>query len=116
MDMDINGKRVVFSGDIGRNDDLMLEPPFRPTKADYVIMESTYGDRLHPHTDSKDDLREIIKRTTQRNGILIIPSFTVDRAQDLIWLIYEMEKNNQIPKITIYLDSPMGVNVSKIFL
>lgn len=115
VEMDVKNKRIVFSGDIGRRDDLMLEPPFRPSRADYVIMESTYGDRHHPEINSELALRDIILRSTKRNGILIIPSFTVDRAQDLIWMIYQMEQKQQIPNIPIYLDSPMGVNVSKIF-
>lgn len=115
VELEVNKKRLVFSGDIGRFDDPMLAEPHRPKHADYIIMESTYGDRHHKHEDSKKRLGEIINNSYKRGGTLIIPSFTVDRAQDFIWMIWQLKKANKIPNIPVYLDSPMGVNVSKIY-
>ena len=115
IELEINKKRLVFSGDIGRFDDPMLAEPHRPKHADYIIMESTYGDRHHKHEDSKKRLGEIINNSYSIGGTLIIPSFTVDRAQDFIWMIWQLKKAKKIPNIPVYLDSPMGVNVSKIY-
>ncbi|MDT8393916.1 MAG: MBL fold metallo-hydrolase [Bacteroidales bacterium] len=115
IDLDVFGKRIVFSGDIGRTDDPMLEMPDRPEKADYVIVESTYGDRLHPVVDNEKQFREILHKVMDRNGILIVPSFTVDRAQDFMYLFWKLEQKKDIPQIPIYLDSPMGIDVSKVF-
>lgn len=115
VDLDIFGKRIVFSGDIGRTDDPMLELPDRPEKADYIIVESTYGDRLHPVVDNEKQFREILHKVMDRNGILIVPSFTVDRAQDFMYLFWKLGQKKDIPQIPIYLDSPMGIDVSKVF-
>ncbi len=115
VELEINKKRLVFSGDIGRFDDPMLEEPHRPKHADFIIMESTYGDRHHKHEESNKRLAEIINNTVSRGGTLVIPSFTVDRAQDFIWMIWQLKKSRKIPDIPVYLDSPMGVNVSRIY-
>jgi metallo-beta-lactamase family protein len=114
-EIEIDKTKLVFSGDIGRTDDAMLKVPERPAHADYVIMESTYGDRHHHHEDTKARFRDIVNQTYNRNGTLIIPSFTVDRAQDFIWMIWQLKKEKAIPNIQVYLDSPMGVNVSNIY-
>lgn len=115
VEVDVNDLRVVFSGDIGRRDDIMLSPPDRPHHADYLVIESTYGDRLHKQEDNFLRLREIVNKAAERNGILIIPSFTVDRAQDFIYILWTLKEKKEIPDIPIYLDSPMGVGVSKVF-
>jgi metallo-beta-lactamase family protein len=115
VEVDVNGLRVVFSGDIGRRDDIMLAPPERPHHADYLIIESTYGDRLHKQEDVFVHLRDVVNGAVSRNGILIIPSFTVDRAQDFIYILWTLKQKKEIPDIPIYLDSPMGVDVSKVF-
>ena len=115
VDIEVFGKRIVFSGDIGRIDDPMLENPDRPEKADYLVVESTYGDRLHPSIDTELQFREILHKVNERNGILIVPSFTVDRAQDFMYLFWKLEQKQDIPNIPIYLDSPMGTDVSKVF-
>lgn len=115
VELEVNKKRIVFSGDIGRFNDPMLEEPHRPKHADYIVMESTYGDRHHKHEDPKKKLGDIINRTLEVGGTLIIPSFTVDRAQDFIWMIWQLKKAKKIPNIPVYLDSPMGVNVSRIY-
>ncbi len=115
VDLEIADTRIVFSGDVGRRSDLTLKAPDRPTRADYLVVESTYGDRLHSDVSTEKKLKDVINAAYNRGGSLIIPSFTVDRAQDLVWLIWSLKKNKEIPNLPLYLDSPMGVNVSKIF-
>jgi metallo-beta-lactamase family protein len=115
IEMDIFGKRFVFSGDIGRLDDLLMYPPKKPQRADCIFVESTYGNRLHPKEDTKERLREIINKTFERGGTLIIPSFAVERTQDLMLLIWRLKKEGKIPKLPIIMDSPMGANVLDVF-
>ena len=115
IDLQAAGRHLVFSGDIGRIDDPMLQQPDRPDKADYIIVESTYGDRLHPKVDVAAQFRDILHKVASRNGILIVPSFTVDRAQDFMYLFWKLEQANDIPRLPVYLDSPMGFDVSKVF-
>lgn len=115
VDIEAFGKRIIFSGDIGRIDDPMLQIPDKPEKADYLVVESTYGDRLHPDVDTEQQFRDILHKVAERNGILIVPSFTVDRAQDFMYLFWKLEQKKDIPDIPIYLDSPMGIDVSKVF-
>ncbi len=115
IEVDINGKIILFSGDIGRFDDEMFLPPIQPKKADIVIIESTYGDRLHPISQANQKIKEVILDNDQKKGILIIPSFTVDRAQDIMYQIWVLKSNNEIPNIPVYLDSPMASSVSKLY-
>ncbi|HFB61686.1 MAG TPA: MBL fold metallo-hydrolase [Bacteroidetes bacterium] len=116
IEMDIKGKRFVFSGDIGRPDDPMLAHREYPEKADVLFTESTYGDRLHPADKTEDILKEIIDKTLEKNGPLFVSSFAVDRAQDFMYAIWKMKKEGKIPDLPVYLDSPMGTNVSLLFL
>ena len=116
IELDVFDKKIVFSGDIGRPFDPILGPPQRPSVADAIIVESTYGDRIHPHEDTSRILKDVIQRTLKRKGTLFIPSFTVDRAQDLLYYIWQMKKSNKIPDVPVYLDSPMGNDVSKLFV
>lgn len=116
IELNIYGKRFVFSGDIGRENDLLLFPPKRPLKADYLFIESTYGDRLHGTTSVSDKLVALIEETIRRRGQLIIPSFAVERLQTLMFLLWKLKIENRIPDIPIYLDSPMGNNVLSVFL
>jgi len=116
IEMDIVDKRLVFSGDLGRPNDPMLLPPDKPEKADYLFVESTYGDRLHPTESTEEVLLGIIHRSLQGHGPLLVPSFTVDRAQDFMYAIWKLKQENKIPDIPVYLDSPMGNDVSKLFL
>ena len=116
IEMDAAGIRIVFSGDLGRPGDAMLLPPEQPEKADYLIVESTYGDRLHPTNLAEDQLLQIIQKSIYNHGPLLVPSFTVDRAQDFMYLIWKLKNENRIPDIPVYLDSPMGLDVSKLFL
>jgi len=115
IDLDINGKRFVFSGDIGRQNDYLLENPKKPEWADYLFIESTYGNKLHEHEDVEQILSELIKETIYKKGNLIIPSFAVERLQTLIYILWKLYKTNKIPNIPIFIDSPMGNRVLEVF-
>ena len=110
------GNVLFFQEILGRPNDPMLLPPDKPEKADYIIVESTYGDRLHPTDSTEETLLKIIHKSLQNHGPLIVPSFTVDRAQDFMYAIWKLKQENRIPDIPVYLDSPMGTDVSKLFL
>jgi metallo-beta-lactamase family protein len=115
IEMDVLGKRFVFSGDIGRTEDLLMRAPKKPEKADVLFMESTYGDRLHPDEDLEERLKEIIHNTYERGGTLIIPSFAVERTQTLMYIIWKLKRQNDIPAMKLIMDSPMGANVLQVF-
>lgn len=114
LEIEAYGKKFVFSGDIGRKGDPLLDDPQKPEKADFLFLESTYGDRLHPEEeDSK--LENIVNDTIDKNGTLIIPSFAVERAQFLMYLLWQLNKKERIPSAPIILDSPMGADVLGLF-
>ena len=115
IELDINGKRFVFSGDIGRDNDYLLDDPKKPEWADFLFIESTYGNKLHVEEDLETILSEIIKETIQKKGNLIIPSFAVERLQTLMYILWKLYQKNKIPYIPIFVDSPMGNNVLEVF-
>ncbi len=114
IELDWKGRTIVFSGDVGRTGALFLENPQRPKQADVLVVESTYGDRLHPADDPAAVLADIVRDTYRRGGMLIIPSFAVGRAQELMVLLHRLRHSNAIPDIPIYLDSPMGLQATEI--
>jgi metallo-beta-lactamase family protein len=105
----------VFSGDVGRPIDPVMNRPESIPHADVLVCESTYGDRRHPESDPKDDLAEVIKRTAARGGTVVIPAFAVGRTQALLHLISELKKSNSIPDIPVYLNSPLGIDATEIY-
>lgn len=115
IEMDVNGKRIVFSGDIGRTNDLLLESPKKPEKADILLIESTYGGRKHIDEDIENLLKTIILDTVEKGGNLIIPSFAVERTQTIMYILWKLHKNKQIPSIPMIMDSPMGSHVLDVF-
>ena len=108
-------KTLVFSGDIGRDDDVLMYPPTKPKKADYVFLESTYGNRIHPKTDTKLELEMYINNTVNKGGTIIIPSFAVERAQTIMYLLWQLREEDRIPNIPYIIDTPMGINALNIF-
>jgi metallo-beta-lactamase family protein len=109
------GKSLAFSGDIGRNDDVLMFAPERPVQADYVFLESTYGNRLHPETDPKAELETCLNATLENGGTVIIPSFAVERAQSIMYLLWQLRKENKIPRVPYVIDTPMGVSMLDLF-
>lgn len=107
-------RKAIFSGDLGRPHDPVMKPPVAPVKADYVIVESTYGDRRHDQPHPLDQLAGIIRRTAGRGGTIVIPAFAVGRAQNLMYYLHTLKANHLIPDIPIYLDSPMAINATTI--
>lgn len=115
IELDIFGKIFVFSGDIGRTKDVLLSKPERPQWADYLFLESTYGNKLHPKEDVDGMLIELVHKTIYNRGNLIIPSFAVERLQSIMYSLWQLYKKNKIPNIPIFIDSPMGNNVLSVF-
>jgi metallo-beta-lactamase family protein len=106
---------ILFSGDIGRPHDLVMSPPSRVEKADYLVVESTYGNRRHDAADPLTVLAEIINRTCGRGGVVVIPAFAVGRAQTLMYCIHLLKARKAIPDYPVYLNSPMAVDATLIF-
>ncbi len=115
IELTLENKTLVFSGDIGRDDDVLVFPPVKPIKGDYIFLESTYGNRLHPETDAKAELEIYINNTFQKSGTVIIPSFAVERAQTIMYLLWQLKEENRIPNIPYIIDTPMGIKVLDIF-
>lgn len=113
--IDIQGKILVFSGDIGRKEPILLPQYQYIEQADYLVIESTYGNRLHRKISIIDGLLRYIKLTYSKGGILVIPTFSVERAQEIIYLLSILKRQNKLPEIPIYLDSPMGVNTTEVY-
>ncbi len=114
IELKINGKLAVFSGDIGRTIDPLLREPERPEAADVLFIESTYGNRLHPG-NAKQLLADEINKAFDRNGTIIIPSFAVERTQLLMYLLWQLRTEKKIPLLPVYMDSPMGKHVLDVF-
>lgn len=109
------GKTLVFSGDIGRWERPILNDPDPPSEADYLFIESTYGNRTHVTGDTAGELRGVLAQAHARGGNLLIPSFSVERAQELLYTLAELVKQDQVPFGKIFLDSPMAARVTKLF-
>jgi len=111
----INKTRLVFSGDLGRTGDPIMHDPAHIVQADYLVVESTYGDRTHEPADPQDALAEVITTTAQRGGVILVPTFAVGRAQTLLYHLERLKRARRIPDLPVYLDSPMAVNASDVF-
>ena len=107
---------IVFSGDIGQCDKPIIRDPATFEHADFVVMESTYGDRNHAsHGDGEQQLGNIIKQTVLRGGNIVIPTFAVERAQELTYYLSRLVQSGSIPPVPVFLDSPMAVDVTRVF-
>jgi len=107
--------KIVFSGDLGRYDEPILNDPAPENDADYLLVESTYGNRLHDQTSPKDRLAEIVNATAARGGKIIIPAFAVGRTQLLVYYLRELEDEGRIPVLPVAVDSPMGVEATRLY-
>lgn len=109
-------KRLVFSGDIGRQKDPILYPPKTPPKADVLFVESTYGDRINSDKNVKSELASLIRQAIKRNGCLLIPAFSVGRTQNLLMHIKDLMTDGTIPELEVFMDSPMAISATEIYL
>ena len=106
---------MLFTGDLGRPNDLLMKPPAQLQHADYLVVESTYGNRRHDAHDPLELFAEVVSRTAARGGVVIIPAFAVGRAQTLLCAIHLLKSSNRIPDIPVYLNSPMAVDATNIY-
>ena len=107
--------RIVFSGDLGRPARPILRDPVQPFEVDYLILESTYGNRLHQNETPEKDLAAVINASVDRGGVLVIPSFAVGRTQELLYSLRELEEDKEIPSLPVYVDSPMAIDTTAVF-
>ena len=111
-----NSKRLWFSGDIGRPGLLLIQDPVLPQDTDYLIMESTYGDTKKRGSEAAFlELKEVVQKTIQRKGRVIIPAFAVGRTQELVFGLHKMMEDGDIPEIPVFVDSPLAIRVSQVF-
>ncbi len=118
VDINENGRqfRLVFSGDVGRKGLPILRDPQVPENTDFLIMESTYGNRSHESTgEAKEILRQTVQATYERRGKLLIPAFAVGRTQELVYQLDQLVEEGQLPAIDVFVDSPLAVNVTEVF-
>ncbi|AWP80409.1 MBL fold metallo-hydrolase RNA specificity domain-containing protein [Bordetella bronchiseptica] len=112
--IDIGGMRVVFSGDLGRYNDPVMHDPEDVRNADYLVIESTYGNRRHDAADSVEALGAVIERTVLRGGTVVIPAFAVGRAQTLIHALWKLRQAGRLHNVPVYLDSPMATSATEL--
>ncbi|MDP1655616.1 MAG: MBL fold metallo-hydrolase [Hylemonella sp.] len=109
--LEVAGRRILFSGDLGRSDDFLMNPPDRAPAADTVLIESTYGDREHPEEDVLAELGPALHRVAARGGVAVLPVFAVGRAQAILHAIAELKARGDIPtSLPVFLDSPMAIH------
>ena len=118
VELALNGqtRTIVFSGDVGRWDVPILKDPTIFEQADYVLTESTYGDRIHPDTvNIKELLAEVVNTTFEKGGNIVIPSFALERSQEVLYRLNELLLEKKIPQLQVFMDSPMAINVTEVF-
>ena len=114
--LEVGGRRLLFSGDLGRPDDMLMLPPDPAPAADVVVCESTYGDRVHPHEDLLAELAPALQRASARGGTAVVPVFAVGRAQALLHAIAQLKARGDLPhSLPVYLDSPMAIHSTELF-
>jgi metallo-beta-lactamase family protein len=116
VSMKVGETTLTFTGDLGRPHDPIMRPPVALAAADYLVLESTYGDRSHDPADPEDVLAEVITRTAARRGVLIIPAFAVGRAQTVLYYIERLKTGKRIPDIPVFLNSPMAVEATAVYM
>ncbi|MBK8823096.1 MAG: MBL fold metallo-hydrolase [Anaerolineales bacterium] len=118
LEIEEKGKKIRFwfSGDIGRYKMPLLRDPILPEAVDYMIMESTYGDKSHSNPElAYSEFRNVVKLTVERGGKVIVPAFAVGRSQELVFYLNQMMENGEVPRVPVYVDSPLAVNATEVF-
>lgn len=113
--VECEGRSITFSGDVGRPQDLLMNPPAPLAATDWLVVESTYGDRRHVEEDHADVLATLVSETVARGGTVLIPAFAVGRAQTLMYLLTTLQAQGRIPRLPVYLDSPMAIDATDVF-
>jgi metallo-beta-lactamase family protein len=114
VELDLGGRTLVFSGDLGRWDRPILRDPELVPAADVLLVESTYGDRVHPD-DAVERLVRIVHEAVARGGALVVPAFAVGRTQELVWTLRRLEDEGRIPILSVFVDSPMAIDVTDVY-
>ncbi|WP_374568140.1 MBL fold metallo-hydrolase RNA specificity domain-containing protein [Ideonella sp.] len=109
-------RSILFSGDLGRANDLLMRPPEVPEAADWLVVESTYGDRPHGGPDPLTVMADVISRTAARGGVVVIPAFAVGRAQTLLYGLHLLKQQHRIPDVPVFLNSPMAADATRIYV
>jgi metallo-beta-lactamase family protein len=115
IELTIAGKKIIFSGDLGRPGSATMVDPAVIREADYVVVESTYGNRLHEKHDAEELIADVVNRTAKRGGTILIPAFAVGRAQSLLFHVDNLKRDGRIADLPVFLDSPMAIDASDIF-
>lgn len=113
-ELQVGERTFVFSGDLGRYDDPIMVDPEPISHADYLIVESTYGDRIHPKVDPAAELKQVIERTVRRGGTIVIPAFAIGRTQSLLYHLWTLKAAGELELVPIYVDSPMATNATEL--
>jgi metallo-beta-lactamase family protein len=113
--MQVGRRMLHFSGDLGRADDLLMNPPVSPPACDVLVCEATYGNRSHPATDVAEELAALIRRVAGRGGVVLIPAFAVGRTQQLLLLLERLRRQDRIPDLPVYVNSPMAQAATEIY-
>ena len=117
VELRIDNLRITFSGDLGNRNKPIVRDPASPSKADYVFIETTYGDRRHKSfKESKEEFEDAVLQTLYRGGNVLIPSYALERAQDILFVLREMYERDILPECQVFLDSPLAINATRIFL
>jgi metallo-beta-lactamase family protein len=109
-----DGTSILFTGDIGRPNSPVVKAPAQLQGADYIVLESTYGDRRHGDEDPSEQIGDVIRRTAARGGTVVVPAFAVGRTQDLLFHLYTLKQAGRIPDLPVFLDSPMAINATEL--
>jgi metallo-beta-lactamase family protein len=115
LSLSVEGRRITFTGDVGRPVDPIMKPPEPLTPTDFLVVESTYGDRKHPAEAVTDALARVVNETVGRGGVLVVPAFAVGRAQHLLHLLAGLVAAKRVPDLPVYLDSPMAIDATELF-
>lgn len=110
-----DNRSLLFSGDLGRTQDLLMQPPALPEASDWVVMEATYGDRVHPSADALTAIADVVNRTAARGGVVLVPAFSVGRAQTMLYSLHLLKSQRRIPDLPLYLNSPMAADATRIY-
>ncbi|HJP84308.1 MAG TPA: MBL fold metallo-hydrolase, partial [Fimbriimonadaceae bacterium] len=110
-----NGERILMSGDLGRYNTPIIQDPTDVDFAEYLVVESTYGDRIHSHEDVEARLEEILRDGYASGGAILVPSFSIGRTQEILFYLKQLQLAGRMPRIPIYIDSPMGVSATKLY-